>query len=190
MAAPDAAQLQVGLLGAVPLPVPLALLGGPLPARCPFRAGSKLARIDGYLRVNPLQWALGPTFIAEILMRTAFADGTTVSKQEVWTVLHEWGWTRKKKDVVPCASRPHERRQHLTMLRALWPRNPVNEDMVRVAHVLTNSISSLSSSSCSWMRRPSNLARSKSALATMVTQQRGGASLCGLVHQSLFSQHS
>lgn len=124
------AQLQVLRLGAVPLPVPLALLGGPLPARCPFRAGSKLARIDAYLRANPLQWALGPTFIAEILMHTAFADGTTVSKQEVWTVLHSWGWTRKKKDVVPTASRPHERRAHLTWLRAAWPPNAVNEDMV------------------------------------------------------------
>lgn len=123
------AQLQVGLMGGVPLPAPLALLGGPLPVR-PFRPGSKLDRIDAYLRANPLQWALGPTFIAEILMHTAFRDGTTVCKQEVWTVLKKWGWTRKKKDVVPAASRPNERRQHLALLRAMWPRNPVNEDMV------------------------------------------------------------
>lgn len=133
---PNAAQLQVGLLGAVaPLPAPLALLGGPVPAQCPFRAGSKLARIDAYLRANPLQWSLGPTFIAEILMHTGFADGTVVTKQEVWTVLHAWGWTRKKKDVVPIASRPHERRQHLALLRAMWPRNPVNEDMVLLRSV-------------------------------------------------------
>lgn len=130
MAILNPVQLQVARLGAVPLPVPLALMGGPLPAQCPFRAGSKLARIDAYLRTNPLQWALGPTFIAEILMHTGFADGTTVSKQEVWTVLHSWGWTRKKKDVVPAASRPHERRQHLALLRMMWPRNPVREDMV------------------------------------------------------------
>ena len=131
MAVANPAQLQGARLGAVPLPVPLALLGGPLPAQAPFRAGSKLARIDAHLRANPLQWALGPTFIAEILMHTAFADGTTVSKQEVRTVLHSWGWTRKKKDVVPAASRPHERRQHLALLRMIWPRNPVREDMVR-----------------------------------------------------------
>lgn len=130
MAAANPAVLNVALLGNVALPVPLALRGGPIPARCPFRAGSKLARIDAYLRTNPLQWELGPTFIAEILMSVAFNDGTSVSKQEVWTVLHEWGWTRKKKDVVPTHSRPHERQAHLTFMRMIWPQNPVREDMV------------------------------------------------------------
>lgn len=123
------AVLNVALLGNVPLPAPLALRGGPLPVR-PFRAGSKLARIDAHLRTNPLQWELGPTFIAEILMHVTFADGTVVTKQEVWTVLHEWGWTRKKKDVVPTRSRPHERQAHLTFMRMIWPQNHAGENMV------------------------------------------------------------
>jgi hypothetical protein len=134
-------------------------MGGPIPAVCPFRAGSKLARIDSYLRTNPLQWALGPTFIAEILMHTAFNDGTVVCKQEVWTVLHEWGWTRKKKDVVPAASRPPERRQHLAVMRALWPRNPVNESMVRCSSLIVIVVAHDGTSFCLSTRRRSSLAR-------------------------------
>lgn len=120
--------LQVNRLGAQPLPQPLALLGGPLPAQCPFRAGSKLARIDAYLRANPLHWEVGPTHIA-ILLMMAFADGTEVHKQEVWTVLHAWGHTRKKRAKVPGNSRPHERLAHRQVFLSLYV--PGREDMVR-----------------------------------------------------------
>ena len=84
--------------------------------------GSKLSRIDAYLRTNPLHWMLGPTFIADMLM-LAFNDGTVVTKQEVWTVLHEWGHTRKKRAIVPADSRPHERQAHIAVLRSLWVRD-------------------------------------------------------------------
>lgn len=113
-------------MGVPGLPVPLALMGGPIPAQCPFRAGSKLARIDAYLRANPLHWTLGPTFIAHLLM-IAFNDRTTVSKQEVWDVLHAWGHTRKKRAIVPQASRPHERKAHIDVLRSLWTRDDMVE---------------------------------------------------------------
>lgn len=125
--------LQVARVGAQPLPQPLALMGGPIPARCPFRAGSKLARIDAYLREHPHHWDLGPTHIAYLLMLT-FADGTEVCKQEVWTVLDAWGHTRKKRALVPAKSRPHERAAHLRVMRSMYV--PGREDMVRA--VLTH----------------------------------------------------
>lgn len=128
-APPHPRPLQVHRLGAQPLPQPLVLLGGPVPAQCPFRAGSKLARIDAYLRANPLHWEMGPTHIA-ILLMMIFADGTEVTKQEVWEVLHHGlGLTRKKRAVVPGLARPHERIAHKQVFNSLWI--PGREDMVR-----------------------------------------------------------
>lgn len=132
MAAAPARPLQVARMGPQALPQPLARMGGPIPAQCPFRAGTKLARIDAYLRANPLHWELGPTHIAHLLMLT-FADGTEVHKQEVWEVLHAWGHTRKKIAMVPAKSRPHERLAHRRVMRSLWVAN--REDMVRVVHL-------------------------------------------------------
>ncbi len=149
--------LQVARLGVQPLPQPLAAMGGPIPARCPFRAGTKLARIDAFLRANPLHWEIGPTHIAIILMMT-FADGTEVHKQEVWTVLTAWGHTRKKIAKVPAKSRPHERTAHLQVMRSLWV--PNREDMVRLAGSMVGSlISSMAHSGSSSMRRPSRGSR-------------------------------
>lgn len=105
--------------------MPLAALDGPLPASA-FRAGSKLHRIDQFLRATPYHWDLGPTHIALLLIMD-FNDGTVVEKQEVWTVLKSWGYTRKKKCVVPARGRAHERLAHLTFLRSI--RVPNREDM-------------------------------------------------------------
>lgn len=128
MAAAGPRPLQVALLGLPgPAPVPLAALGGALPP-CAFRAGSKLHRIDDFLRANPYHWDLGPTHCALLIMM-AFNDGTVVEKQEVWTVLKSWGYTRKKKAIVPAQARPHERLQHITFLQSIFL--PNREDMVR-----------------------------------------------------------
>lgn len=59
----------------------------------------------------------------------AFADGTEVHKQEVWTVLKAWGHTRKKRAIVPGRARPHERLAHRGVFLSLYIRG--REDMVR-----------------------------------------------------------
>lgn len=101
-------------------------MGGPIP-ECPYKDGSKLARIDDHLRREPLHWEHGPQALSEILT-ILWADGTIVTKQEVWQVLHDWGHTRKKCAVVPARSHHHERVAHVRILTSL--RMPGQDHMV------------------------------------------------------------
>lgn len=116
-------RLVVARLGNQLLPQPLAAMGGPIPPAL-FKPGSKLARIDAFLRDNPLHWRLGPKRMAQWLTRRW---GVRVFKQEPWLVMKKWRHTRKKISIVPARSRPNERLAHLGALAAIWG----NDNMVR-----------------------------------------------------------
>lgn len=126
----QAPRLLLRRLGARHLPSPIGLLGGPMP-RSKFKLGSKIRRIDDFLRRHPYHFRHGPKYCARIL---TVALRVHVFDTEVCRVLESWQYTRKKISVVPSRSRPQERLQHRLALQVL----NLRDDMVRSDRVFSD----------------------------------------------------
>jgi hypothetical protein len=93
-----------------------AAAGGPIRRR---RVGSNISQLEQFVLQFVAAHRGTPTVIA---MAAAFHLGRPCTRQEVWRVLKQNGYTKKTSSVVPRLSVPNERRQHLLMLRLIWHR--------------------------------------------------------------------
>jgi hypothetical protein len=97
--------------------------GGPITRR---RAGSNVQALEQFVLQFVATQRGTPSVIA---MAAAFQLGRPCSRQDVWRVLKQNGYSKKTSSVVPRLSVPDERRQHLLLLRMIWHQ----ADMVRVS---------------------------------------------------------